>query len=252
MADVFNLYLTPGTVPFATPLPGNAQSLVNLLCQYCLVTGASGVGGLNFGNTEPSPENRGMPWWRTDADNNPIGMYSWNGSAWVTTSQVTPSGPTANRPAPATGQQYLDTSINRLIIFERGAWRTVDGGPGSLAEVMAVDIATAIVMNPGWVEHSVSSGRVIGAVNGTHGIGTIAGAETVTLAINQIPSHFHEDIVLAGSENDNGDAGSLVLTASTQPLGPETISDSRTGSVGGGEAFSVLNPTFYAFRLIKQ
>lgn len=252
MADVFNLYLTPGTTPFGTQLPGNAQALVNLICQYCLVTGAGGVGGLNFGNTEPSPENRGFPWWKTDADNNPLGMYSWNGSAWVTTSQVTPSGPTVSRPAPATGQLYMDTTINRLIIFERGAWRTVDGGPGSLAEVIAVDIGTAIVMNPGWVEHSASAGRVISSVTTDHGIGTIAGAESVTLSINQIPSHTHSDIVLAGSQADNGDAGTLVVTASTQPVGPETIADSETGEAGGGEAFSVLNPTFYAFRLIKQ
>jgi hypothetical protein len=47
-------------------------------------------------------------------------------------------------------QQYFDTSINCLIHWERGLWRTVSGTPGDIKYVSAPVLADALVANPGW------------------------------------------------------------------------------------------------------
>ncbi len=86
-----DLFLQAGTAP-AGGLPGNRQALLDFIAQYVLIAGIGNVGFINFGSATPSPENRAYPWWRTDADGNPMGMYSWNGSAWVTTTQIIANG----------------------------------------------------------------------------------------------------------------------------------------------------------------
>lgn len=81
----------------------------------------------------------------------PIGWLTWNGSAWVPYNSVPRNGPTSARPAgPVDLQQYFDTSINALIHFERGIWRTVAGTPGDIKYVTFPFLADALVANPGW------------------------------------------------------------------------------------------------------
>ncbi len=248
-----NLFLTPGTAPSGQGLPGNAQELYNRVAQYVLIAGSGSVNGINYGADTPPPENRDMPWWRTDADGNPMGMYSWNGSEWVTTETLVSNGPTAGRPiTAAVGTEYFDTTISRLLIFERGQWRTADGGIGEIREYEGASIAAVLTLNPGWVEHSASAGRVIGSVNADHAYGSLAGEDSTSLGINQIPAHLHTGIVLTGSEADSGDAGDLVITAATQSIGLRTITGSTTGNTGGSEAHNNLPPTLYLWRICKQ
>ena len=91
-------YLSPLTFPAGTEIPGTMQGLANLLAQYLAVNGLSELGGINFGPTTPSEANRDKPWFKTDGSYNPIGFFSWNGSAWVTfDTGAIPSGPTASR-----------------------------------------------------------------------------------------------------------------------------------------------------------
>lgn len=248
----FNFYLQPGTAEFGATLPGNAQALLDYCSANILIVGADNVGGLNFGYTTPPPENRDFPWWRTDADGNPMGMYSWNGSAWVTTPNVVPNGPTTSRPLnPTTGMEYLDTTINRLLIFERGQWRTADGCVGELREVLGSTIEAVLAMNPGWAEHTASQDKVIAGASATNAPASTVGEEEVTLGINQMPSHFHQSLLVDGSEDDNGDPGPLIVTQAASPIGIQTSTNSKTGSTGGGEAHNNMQPTFYAFRIYK-
>jgi hypothetical protein len=57
-----------------------------------------------------------------------VGWYDFNGTNWVPFNSVPENGPTTSRPpAPVDFQQFWDTSINCLIHWERGQWRTVSG-----------------------------------------------------------------------------------------------------------------------------
>lgn len=253
-----NLFLQAGTAPAQQALPGNAQALLNFIAQYVDIAGGQNFNGINFGSVTPSPDNRDKPWWRTDANGQPLGMYSWNGSDWVTTAFIVPNGSSGSRPLnPASYTEYFDTTINRLLIYERGQWRTADGCTGEMREVEGATIEAVIALNPGWIQHTASIARVIGGAGtaagvGSHATGESAGVENLTLGINQIPAHTHGSIQLTGSEADNGDAGNLVVTASTQSIGLRTIDGSVTGSAGSGEAHSVIQPTYYLFRIVKQ
>ena len=253
-----NLFLQAGTAPANALLPGNAQALLNFVAAYMAVAGSQNFNGINFGSVTPSPENRDKPWWRTDANGQPLGMYSWNGSDWVTTAFIIPNGPSVSRPInPASYTAYFDTTINRLLIYERGQWRTADGCVGEVRHVKAATIEAAILLNPGWVQDTDSIARVIGGAGtaagvGDHAYAETAGAENVTLGINQIPVHNHTSLVVAASEADNGDAGNLVVVSPNSPIGTRTIDSSSTGNAGSGEAHSVLQPTIFYWTIVKQ
>lgn len=253
-----NLFLQAGTAPANTPLPGNFQALIQQVAAYIAIAGGENFNGINFGSVTPSADNRDKPWWRTDANNQPLGMYSWNGSAWVTTSFIIPNGSSASRPLnPANYTEYFDSTINRLLIYERGQWRTADGCVGEVRHVKGATLAAVLALNPGWIQDTDSIARVIGGAGtaagvGDHGFGELAGAESVTIGINQMPAHNHTDIVLAGSDTDNSDIGNLVCVAATGSIGNRTISSSSTGNSGSGEALSVLAPTIYYWTIVKQ
>jgi len=255
----FNLFLVPGSTPSGASLPGNAQALVNFIAQYVLISGDQNIGGINYGSDTPPPENRGFPWWRTDSTGNPIGMFNWNGSAWVTVSTAIASGPTSSRPlTPVTGTLYQDTSINVLLMFERGAWRTAAGSPGDVKAVKASTLADAILKNPGWVQDPDSMGRVIGGAGAGAGLterlfGDSVGTETVSLTEAQNGMHAHGEIKLRGSNEDNGDAGPLVITAVAQDNGLQALAaDSTTGTSGTGAAHNNVQPSVFYWMLTKS
>jgi len=88
----------------------------------------------------------------------PIGWLEWNGTAWVPFNSIPRNGPTASRPTnPSDYQQYFDTTINSLLHWERGQWRTVSGTPGDVKQVLFETLELAITYNPGW--------EVVGASN---------------------------------------------------------------------------------------
>ena len=252
-----SLYNQAATLPAGTALPGNAQALVNMVAQYLLIAGGQNFDGINYGSNTPSPEDRDKPWWRTDSSGNPMGMYSWNGSAWTTVPFVVPSGVSANRPLnPAVGTQYLDTTINRLLIYERGAWRTADGCVGQVIDVKAATLADALALNPGWIQDGDSIGRVVGAAGASgsinHAMGETVGSESVKLGINQIPSHTHQ-LTLANGRADGNTTNppnqNVLFSGAVGGSGAATLTPDTAGS---GEAVSLLQPTIYYWRLVKQ
>ena len=246
-------YLSPLTFPAGTEIPGTMQGLANLLAQYLAVNGLSELGGINFGPTTPSEANRDKPWFQTDGSYNPIGFFSWNGSAWVTfDTGAIPSGPTASRPSsPAVGQLYLDTDINTVLVWERAKWRTAHGSPGDVKFVKATDVATAIVNNPGWVEDTVGQNYVIAGASSTHTYGSTAGAETHTLAIPELPAHTHTVTSPISSWSDNGDDGPYILTGNREPSGTPAF-NGTSSSTGTGAAHNNLQPTRYLWCLVKE
>jgi hypothetical protein len=248
-----NAYLSPLLFPSGTEIPGTMQGLANLLAQYLAVSGLSELGGINFGPTTPSEANRDKPWFKTDSSFNPIGFFSWNGSAWVTfDTGAIPSGPTASRlTSPAVGQLYFDTDIKCVLIWERAKWRTADGSPGDVKFVKATDVATAIVNNPGWVEDTVGQNYVIAGASATHTYGTTAGAETHQLITAELPAHTHTITAPLASNADNGAPGPYIPTAPDQQTATPAF-NGTSSSTGSGTAHNNLQPTRYLWCLVKE
>lgn len=254
----FNLFLTPGTTPAELPLPGNAQALVNMIAQYVLIAGDQNVGGINYGVDTPAPELRDFPWWRTDNSGNPIGMFNWNGSDWVTVNPPMPSGPSTDRPLnPATGTQFFDTTISVALIYERGKWRTLAGSPGDIKETLASTIELALTQNPGWLQHTDSNGAVIGGAGAnpgrgmtTRAFGEWVGEEEHAITEDELPSHKHTTTANWGEGGEGGGDNPLYYDNAQAPANPQVQPD--TGSTGGDEPMSLMQPTQFFFRLYKE
>jgi hypothetical protein len=255
-----NLSLNPGTVPLNDPLPSSAQALINYVSMYTGIQGGSAFNGINFGATTPAPQNRGLPWFQTDSYGNPIGLFSWNGTTWVTIPTSASAGNTAGRPAsPSNGSTYYDNTIGALIIWNgaQGAWTTASGTIGDIKEVITATLATALTNNPGWVQETSSLGCVIGGAstiaNGpasAHAQGSLIGEEAHTQAVSELPSHSHPTVWCTYTgQHQNGSQPSGVYPAVT----PGSTGDALvpTSNAGGGTAFNVIQPTYFAWRLTK-
>lgn len=242
--------LTPLTLPDGTEFPGTPQLLLSLIAAYMQITGIEDLGGVNYGPTTPSEANRDKPWFKTDGSYNPIGWYSWNGSEWVANLNNVPSGTSENRPGTATtGQLYLDTTINTLLMYERGAWRTASGSPGDCKFVNAGSLAAALTANPGWVEDTAAAGRVIAgatAVTG-EGVNDTTGAKTHVLVEDELPSHSHSIGYI--TFNDGREVGNdWGLT----PSGLASDGNQDTAATGLGDAHNNMQPTIYRWALVKS
>lgn len=80
-----------------------------------------------------------------------VGWYVFDNPVWRPFGDITNSGTTAQRPAPAIDlEPYYDTDISVLIFWERGAWRTMDGVPGDIKSVAWPTLEEALLHNPGW------------------------------------------------------------------------------------------------------
>lgn len=240
--------LSPLTLPAGTEWPGTPQLGLNLFCQYAQITGLSELGGINFGPTTPASDLRDRPWFKTDVSGNPIGWFAWNGSTWAQILFSAPYGTTANRPTSAvTGQLYHDTDINVLLVYERSAWRTAWGSPGSVQEVKAATLAEALTANPGWVQDTASSKMVVGAADGTTGYeyGATAGADEITLLATQLPAHAHTlpmKLDQNGGDHNNSGSDTFINSGSGQ----------STNSFGDGDPIDIRQKTIYYWRLVKS
>ncbi len=235
-----NAELQALTVPAGTEFPGTVQALLDLIAQYEAIVGLSSFSGINYGDTEPTPENRDRPWFKTDASGNPIGWYSWGGASWEPTPVTTESGTTAARPSsPTMGQLYRDTDIDVLLQFDGATWVTASGSPGDIKHVVAATLADALTKNPGWESYTDGIGKVIaGAAADGSDYDTDAGADAVTIAIENLPA---DTIKLASGwapysgafQNGPQPAGVFPIvtgqgssaTSSTGPINPDTQVD---------------------------
>lgn len=171
----------------------------------------------------PTPEEATI-WLRT-LSGRVIGWYFWNGTFWRPGGNVPPSGPTSERPAnPQNLEQFFDTTINVLIHWERGAWRTVSGTPGDVKFVTGSILSESLAANPGWSylgeDNEAYRGRVIGVASKDAGATPVssystasgvsaraaqdvAGVEEHVLSDDEIPQHTHLMGSLTQLNNDN-------------------------------------------------
>lgn len=250
-----NAELQALTLPANQEFPGTPQALLELIAQYMAITGLNPFSGINYGATEPTPEDRDKPWFKTDSSFNPIGWYSWGGSEWEPVPVTLQSGTTANRPTGAIlAQTYLDTDIDVALVFNGSAWVTLSGSPGDVKEVKAPDLATALTRNPGWEQDTDSIGKVIVGATDDTDYGDEVGSDTVTIDITNLPD---DRIKLASGwapysgsfQNGPQPAGVYPIvtglgssaTASTGPINPDAQVD-----------LDVRQASILYFRLLKS
>lgn len=248
--------LQASTVPSGTEFPGTVQLLLELIAQYMEITGLNPFSGINFGDVEPTADERDRPWFKTDGAGNPVGWFSWNGSAWTPTPIQAENGGTASRPAnPDVGQVFLDTDINVLLMWDGTRWTTVSGSPGDVKEVKAATIDDALTNNPGWLEDTDSAGQVIAAAI-TAGSGALynsdRGGDTVMLAAANLPDvsvPLKPGWAIFPGQHQNGSQAPGVYPIVTGQGTTQT-----TGSMNSGiqEGLEVYQPTKYYWRLYKQ
>lgn len=240
-----NAQLNALTVPFGTEFPGTVQALLELIAEFEEITGLSDFNGINFGPVEPDPDNRDKPWFKTDGSGNPLGWFSWNGSAWVPIPIVISGGTSAERPSsPNEGQTFFDTTIHTMLIFERSEWRTLSGSPGDVKEVRAATIDEALTSNPGWAADTDSAGRFVLGVSDGSGFeyGNTGGEVDHTLTLDEIPSHTHT--VRTNNLQADGNASNPAGIVSGVQTG-------ASGSAGGGAAHNNMPPYIAYWRLVK-
>jgi hypothetical protein len=253
-----NLQIVMLTVPQGMEFPGSFQELGDRLAEYLDIEGDEDFSGVNFGDVEPTPENRDKPWFRLDDQGSPLGWYSWNGSAWVSIPLLLPSGPTSSRPVSATlGQLYEDTDIDVTLKFNGSAWVTVAGSPGDMKFVIAPTSADAITRNPGWSLDTSAVGVVIsGASSGSSGqYGSTAGAESVALVKANLPQDTISlksgwGVFPGSFQNGSQSPGVYPITTGLGAGATEV-----TASMNGGVTqipVSVLQPTLYRWALVKD
>lgn len=243
------------TLPADTEFPGTPQELLDLIAEYMEITGLNPFNGINFGSATPDAGNRDRPWFKTTGSGDPIGWFSWDGSAWTLIPQTLPVGTTANRPvSPAEGTQYFDTTINVAIIFERSQWRTLGGSPGDVKFVKAATIEAAIALNPGWAQDPDSLGRVIGAAGAGAGLtsrayGATVGEETTLIAEDNLPAHLHE---YQGQDTPaRWQADGNAANAAGNLAGYAANSTQNTSATGSNNPISIMNPTVYYWTIVK-
>lgn len=161
----------------------------------------------------PAPGTDDAQIWLQTAIGRVVGWKFWNGTAWSASGNPIANGPTASRPADPTNlEQYFDTDINARIQWERGAWRTVDGVPQDVKQVITATLDDALRQNPGWAFIGTLDQSFMGAVLGVaskdpgptpaqsfatdsgitpRAAGDYVGAETHVLTTEEIEQHTH-------------------------------------------------------------
>lgn len=244
------------TVPEGTEFPGTVQELLDLLAQYLAIVGLNPFSGVALGDTQPTPEEQDRPWFKTDASDNPIGWFAWDGSAWTPIPSVMPSGDTASRPAPAiVGQTYYDTDIDVALMFNGAIWVTQSGSPGDVKSVKAVTLAAALLKNPGWSHDSDSEGMVIAGASdgsGAYAYGTEVGADEVTIDLAHLPNDtiaFEANVGPYTGQHQNG-----AQPVGVYPIVTGAATTMSTGPINPGAQtdLDVRQKTIYYWRLVKS
>ena len=174
-------------------------------------------------------------------------------------------GPTADRPLfPANLEQFYDEDISTMLIWERGAWRTVGGARGDLKYVSWPTAEQALEFNPGWEVYGTGEtesvgirGRLLVQATKNPGAGAtteltvtggvsekdaaaLQGEEEHTLVTDELPTHSHTyDAATFGVGGGGGFTGISFPQSNV------------SGNTGGDLPHNNMPPTYAAWLLRK-
>lgn len=151
---------------------------------------------INFGSTTPAAADQSKPWFRTNADGTPDGLYTYSGGYWLKRHQLA-----------ATSVQLWEGDITQVHLFDGGEAGAVTTISGPFWEEVT-DMRAKIPMHPGTTANGIAI-----AANAN------AGEDKHAITIAELPAHTHQfasgDFVksfaatLTGKENDINLTGAL-------------------------------------------
>jgi hypothetical protein len=229
----------------------------------------------------------GVPEWKDDQDYYNGSFCRSGGTLYVSTQDNNTGKPVTNtnywrpyspmsvgptRPAsPPTGHLHYDTTISRWISWSGTGWSTIEGATGDIKYVSAPTLQNALDRNPGWTQFTAATGRVLAGAdpnNPAKSNGAAIGSESV-----QVPLQKHRHLLFRkGDVGDREDVGtndtynSAVATKadyngrrdyslSAFDTGggayPNAGYSGYAGTAGEGTPVSIMQPTLYAWCLIK-
>lgn len=165
----------------------------------------------NSGSSEPAPGSRTDPWFRANADGTPDKLYWYVNGVWISRHPI---------PVGFIGVYLVSGNPTDIATFDGGE----DTG------------AVTATSGPMWERATEFNGRVpmgIGPLpSGASVVTNVSGGnETKILSISELPAHSHSYTkTMAGGDANNGGANGVVFQ------------ETQTGSVGLGQAFSLLPP----------
>lgn len=211
------IILQPAQVPQDTPLPANAQQLINFIAASLLPLGLEGLEGVVLSSAEPAPEDRDKVWVKKDvANGRVIGLFTYdggwvqvpvtlgagenkpggpkagefffnttfnaleifNGTQWTT--NLFRSGSTSSRPTDVpVNYLYFDTDISRLLRYTSRGWTTNDGFVGQIVMAGALSETDALARNPGWEIYEDLADRFPIGKGSVAAAGDVGGKQTV-------------------------------------------------------------------------
>ncbi len=188
----------------------------------------TGDPNFNFGNTTPTPTNRGKPWFRTNTDGTPDRWYVFAQGAWLS-------------------QHPIATGLIQIYTGDETTIDTLDGGEAG---------AVSTISGPMWQRVTQLDAKFpigVGTLPSSATVGVLdtGGEEKHSLDVTEIPPHSHN----TGSETFTIGSG-----AGTILLRPDSIAAAlpkqATSSVGGSAsvvvAHNTMPPYCGVFFLVKS
>jgi hypothetical protein len=223
-------------------------------------------------DTEPADGEK--PYWLRYSGTRVIGWYYYLSGSWRTVGIT--RGTTAQRPlSPVEYERYWDTDIETEIHYVGGSWKTVAGQKGDIKQVVSNTLAEALLRNPGWQEiggylaDDAARGRAFVAAHKDPGGAPVAdlaagagitkraarekfGAESVTLAQNQLPATLNVTAVDTNNlDNAGTTGGTQALLSDTEYAEGLANVSAELDNAGGGQAVSLLQPSIAFWTLVK-
>lgn len=160
-------------------------------------------------------------------------------------------GNTAARPAsPQNYQFYFDTDIGALLMYYGGGWHTVSGSPGDVKFVKAATLVAALAQNPGWVQNTDATDRVLIAAGNLYAENTTGGLASTTLLQNQLPGTLSGLTLTGASANGNG--GIATFWGAASNAGNLGMASAGITNPGGSQPLALLPPYIAYWCLIKS
>lgn len=143
-------------------------------------------------------------------------------------------------------------SINRTTYADLFAkiGTTFGSASGSTFNIPDMRASTPVGVDPGLSTGRIDSGSTNGANVGD--VGGRFGTQNVTLTTNQIPSHSHGPLSNVDfGLNDSANPASNIIRKGSAPVNKDALGGSNSGSTGGGQSHSNVQPSIALAFLIK-
>lgn len=220
--------LIPGTLPEGFCFE-NWQQIYNTFFNLATASLPGQYRTYNYGDSEPTVDDRDKPWLRLNVDQSPDQWYVYFNGEWVWEHEV---------PASSNERRIWVGSTVDLETYDGGSAGAVTATTGPFWEV-DTDFAARFPLGVGTLP---LSGTVVNVTD-------TGGVDTVTLTTAQIPAHLHT--ISNAYAAQVGSGGGAIIGFSGTGTGVVATTPVNSDSTGGGTAHS-NTPPYIGVYFIKR